>query len=287
MNTLALRSFCLSLLFACVSVLSAQGSTLTLTDQNSTVLINSTSQAGVYQWNVDGVNELAQQWFWYGIGSGTAAAPASIDTLSAPVVSGTSAGGATLTYMGTNGLEVGVTYTLTGAASGSMTSGLGETITITNTSGQSMPLHFYQYSNYQIGGGSTGNTLSFTNTNTVDQYAISGNTETVAETVHTQSHLLGLTVEYQGGAYPTLLNLLNGGNQVTLNSTPPLNTPLGPGNMSWAYEWDVSLAQGAQLIISKDKNITPQPVPEPAAGAVLLALAGACLMLHAGRWRRL
>ena len=283
MKTLA---FYFSLTMACAGTLSARGSTLTLSDQNSTVLINSSSQAGVYTWDVDGVNQLAQQWFWYGIGSGTTAAPASIDTLSAASVSGTSANGATLTYAGTNGLEVSVGYVLTGGASGSMTSDLLENLTITNTGSQTMPLHFYQYSNFQIGGGSLANTLEFTNTTAVDQYAISGNTETVAETVHTQSHNPGLTIEYQGGPVPSILSMLNGVNQVTLNDSPAIGTPISGPNMSWAYEWDVSLAPGAQLLISKDKNITPEPVPEPATGA-LFAFLGLCLVLGARRWRGL
>ena len=50
-----------------------------LTDFNSTVVIDPTSQAGMYTWTVDGVDQMWQQWFWYRIGS--AGPEQSIDTL--------------------------------------------------------------------------------------------------------------------------------------------------------------------------------------------------------------
>lgn len=47
------------------------GSTITLQNNNSTVTINPGSSAGVEDWTVNGVNQLAQQWFWYAIDGGT------------------------------------------------------------------------------------------------------------------------------------------------------------------------------------------------------------------------
>src|SRR5262245_2022739 len=54
-----------------------------LHDANSTVAIDPTSQAGMFHWDLNGVNQLNQQWFWYGIGAN---AVHSIDTISAPTV---------------------------------------------------------------------------------------------------------------------------------------------------------------------------------------------------------
>ena len=50
---------------------SARAQIVTLADLNSTAQINSSSQSGMFNWYVDGVNQLYQQWFWYGIGTGT------------------------------------------------------------------------------------------------------------------------------------------------------------------------------------------------------------------------
>jgi hypothetical protein len=286
MKTLALRTFCLSLAFVCVSAMSARGATLTLTDQNSTVLIDPTSQAGVYTWNVDGVNQLFQQWFWYRIGS--TGGESSIDTLSAPSGGTTSANSATVSYAGTNNLSAQVQYVLTGSSTGSGASDLQETITLTNTNtgSQSIPLHFFQYSDFDLNGSPGGDFVQFINANAVDQYKLIGNNkEDLSETVHTVTPHLGVTQEYQGDFYANTLNSLNDSNPTTLNNTPVVGGPaLGPGDMTWAYEWDYTLPAGGTLIIGKDKAISVVPVPEPASSA-LFAFAGICLLIGARRWR--
>ena len=47
----------------------ADAVTFTLTDLNSSAQINDASQNGMFNWTVNGVNQLAQQWFWYRTGS--------------------------------------------------------------------------------------------------------------------------------------------------------------------------------------------------------------------------
>ena len=49
--------------------------------------------------------------------------------------------------------------------------------------------------------------------------------------------------------------------------------PVGPGDLTWGFQWDATLATGGVLIISKKKNI----VPEPTALA-LLTLGGVALL---------
>ena len=83
-------------------------------------------------------------------------------------------------------------------------------------------------------------------------------------------------------AFPSLLNLLNSGSSVTLNDTPGTGSVIGPGNMSSAFEWDTTLgANGGQLLISKNKNISSTAVPEP---STLAMLAGGAALLG-GMWR--
>ncbi len=207
----------------------------------------------------------------------------SLDTLGTPVVTQANSGSLTISYTGSNGLEATVGYVLTGGATGSNTSDIGETITLQNTTGSPMPLHFYQYSNFQLGGGSVGNSLQFSNAETVDQTATVGNMAmTLSETA--ESVDVPFPSEWQGGAYPSLLNLLNSGGSVTLNDTPAIgDSPIGPGDMSWAYQWDKTLAPGGELIISKDKDISVTPTPEP---GTLALLGGAGIVFLAGVRRR-
>src|SRR5258707_9537392 len=59
---------------------SAHATTFTLSDKNSSATIDPSSQNGMFNWTVNGVNQLAQQWFWYRVGS--TGPESSINTLS-------------------------------------------------------------------------------------------------------------------------------------------------------------------------------------------------------------
>ena len=106
---------------------------------------------------------------------------------------------------------------MTGGTPGSNTSDISENIKLQNTSGSSEALHFYQYSNFQLGGGTTTNFLQFSNANAVDQTNMSLQLSETAETVDTPA-----PNEWQGGTYPCILNVLNAGGAVTLNDTPAI-----------------------------------------------------------------
>ena len=111
-------------------------------------------------------------------------------------------------------------------------------------------------------------TVQFQNGNAVDQ---SNGGETLAETVITPKPNYRET-----GFVPVLLNELENDpgyqlNEVN-NNTP--DTAKGPGDVSWAYEWDRTIAPGSTFIISKDKALSGvvQPIPEPSS--LVLVLAG-------------
>jgi hypothetical protein len=250
---------------------SVSAGTISLTNGNSEVTLDPNSPGGVSGWSVDGVNQLFQQWFWYRIGN--SGPQYSIDTLGLSSSSQVTSSQASVTYSGTNGLTVQVTYLLMGGAYLSGVSDLGESIAITNTSGSSQDVHFYQYSNFTLDTSTSNPTsaqdvVQFQNSNAVDQ---SNGGETLAETVITPKP------NYRETAFvPVLLNELNNVPAYQLNE---VNNNLsdaakGPGDVSWAYEWDRTIAPGSTFIISKDKSLSGvvQPVPEPSS--LVLALAG-------------
>ena len=232
-----------------------------LTSGNSQVTIDPTSQAGMCSWTVNGTEQMYQQWFWYRVGS--TGPESSIDTLSAPGIVKSGTDQVDLTYTG-NLMSVLVRYTLTG---GSTSADVAETIKVTNTSASNLALHFFQYSDFDLNGTDVGDTAQIYAPlhNTVIQ---SEGTLAVAETVVTPrpSH-------YQVGFYPDLILSLTDGDPTTLGD---IGGPLGPGDLDWAYQWDVDLASGESFLISKDKLVSAVPIP-PAAilfGTGLLGLVG-------------
>jgi hypothetical protein len=245
--------------------------TISLIDGNSDVTLDPSSPAGVSGWTVDGVNQLFQQWFWYRIGD--SGPQFSIDSLGLSSSSQVTQSQASVTYSGSNGLSIKVTYLLTGGAPNSGSADLGESIAITNNSATSQDVHFYQYSNFTLDTPTTSSsaamdTVQFQNSNAVDQ---TNGSETLAETVITPKPNYRET-----GFVPVLLNEISNDpayqlDEVNDNSS---DAAKGPGDVSWAYEWDRTIAPGSTFIISKDKGLSgvvPLGTPEPSSIVLLAA----------------
>jgi len=267
----------------------AQATLVTLTDLNSTADIDTGTQAGVYNWVVDGTDHLFQQWFWYRIGA--TGPEASIDTLTQTAITpGTNT--LSVTYAG-NGIEVTVAYTLLGGSAGSGSSDLAESIRIRNTGTTAIDLNFFQYSDFDIGGDAANDFVWYNDSNQIVDQADPN--ATLSETVHTPAANRG-----ELAFFATTLNNLNDGDADDLAAGDPdgfshgvfqdTGDFVGPGDVTWAYQWQRTLAAGGSLLISKDKNIAGGPpdrgpfIPEPASLAIWGGLS--VLGLVVGRLRR-
>jgi hypothetical protein len=247
---------------------------IVLHDSNSTALIDPFSQAGMFHWDIQGQNELQQQWFWYGIGAGPVA---SIDTISPPLVTPKGPNEAIIGYANP-GFSVSVDYLLTGGsvvpAGGHANADIAESIKIVNLTANPLPFHFYQYSYFNLGGASADTVQLGQNLrglyNEADQFSPG---IALTETVTTPGADHG-EVAPLGGT----LTKLNGGGPVTLG--PPFFAgPLGPGAVTWALEWDFLIGPGNSAIISKDKYLDVLVIPEPSS-LVLVGLGIAAVLIR-------
>jgi hypothetical protein len=242
----------------------ANAQIITLTDPNgpnSLVQVQTSgSGAGMFNWTVDGHDYLANQWFWYRVGA--SGGESRIDTISAPTI--TTPDAQTLYTRYNNGsYGVEVDYVLTGSSLGSGHSQINESISITNGTGSTLDFHFFQYSDFDLGA-SDGVKLTRSLPDNLWQKADQTNSlgASLSESIGT---VVPHATHAEAGLFNTTLNALNDANPSTLNDV----AGAGPGDVTWAFEWDLSIAPGSSVLISKIKTLQ---VPEPSI--VTLAVLG-------------
>jgi hypothetical protein len=253
-----------------------QAQVVTLTDNNSVAQIDPNHQAGMFNWSVQGANQLYQQWFWFRVGDAPGAMQHSIDTIGTPVVSLYGTREMTSTYTAPT-FNLSIDYLLTGgsfvAPGQTANSDIGESIRIVNTSATTLVFHFFQYSDFDLGGPGNdsvqlGRNLRGQFNDAFQQDATAGLTETV--TTPGASHG---EVDYFANTRTRLNTIAN----YTLNDSAG---PVGAGDVTWSLEWDLTIAPGGSALISKDKYLSVI-VPEPST----IAIGGLGLVLFALRRR--
>jgi hypothetical protein len=244
-----------------------------LTDQNSEVRIQLNGApglpAGMNYWAVDGRNQLNRQWFWYRVGD---TAERSIDTVSPASFTLTGTRGVTTIYAN-NLFSVRIDYWLSGGAP--LTSGvsdIAESITINNLSGAPLDFHFFQYSDFDLNSPAPDDTVQL-GRNLRGLFNEAAQTDAgfgLTETVTTPGANHG-----EAALFPTTLNKLDDADADNLND----NISAGPGDATWAFQWDLTIAAGSSAIISKDKYLSIGAIPEPSSFA-LICLGVASLALY-------
>jgi hypothetical protein len=268
------------------SVWQGQAQVYTLSDANSVARIDLSNPnpglVGMFDWSVQGSpSQLRQQWFWFRVGPNP---ENPINTISPPAFFG---------FLGTRGLvttyanaafSIEIDYLLTGGSfvppGGLAQSDIQETIRIHNTSGGPLDFHFYQYSDFDLAG--AGNDSITLGTDPGGRYnsanqsdGISTLTESV--TVNTPSASHG-----EANFFNATWVKLNNGAPDILND----NATAGPGNVTWALQWDVLLNPNDTFIISKDKRLQVAiPIPEPSS-FLLLPLGAAAFAFIRRRNRK-
>lgn len=246
----------------------APAAPISLDDLNSHVDIDPAAPSGMYNWVIDGTDQLFQQWFWYRVGSTGPETP-----LSSLPITGLNVldanfhpGNDTLVVRHSGaGFNITINYILQGGLPGSRTSDVAEQIRIDNLGSTPLEFHFFQYSNFNLNN-TPDDILHIENGNLAVQ---TDSTMSLAETAATPK-----PTRYQADLVPLIINSLTDALPTTLtNSAGPVT-----GNVAFAFEWDreglLMIPAGGSFTISKDKNIS-MPIPEPAAlGLLAIGLLG-------------
>ena len=242
----------------CFFASQAPTSAATLSDKNSLINLNLNSSAGMTGWSVDGANQVDQQWFWFRIGTGP---QFDVSTIGAPTI--TTLGTKQLTALYSNSLYgVSISYTLTGGSAGTGHSALTEAVNFYNyQGGASLDLHLFMYSQFALGGAAHANAQNVLLSSSTSVQTVSGlgASNTVAFPFSPANRVEAAPYAQTYIELTTTSNLL-------LNN----NLSAGPGNVTWAFEWDKSLAPNTSLgTITLTDTLQ---VPEPSA--MSLALLG-------------
>lgn len=254
--------------------LGASAQDITIANKNSSLDVNTNTSAGVINWNVDGVDYAKNQWFYYRVGSGPESPLQSIT--SSPAVAITSLSSfarLNLTYANSS-YSVLTSLRLTGNTPGSGRSQLNEDITVSNLSGSPLDLHFFQYSDFDLFGTTGGQSVQFYQNSANNQYykaVQTDGTRTVTETVNSTIFPIG---HFEAALFNDTLSSLTDGTPTALNDI----TSAGVGDVSFSYQWDVTLAPGASFQLSKLIEIVPEP-----SSMAILALAGISMTLYRRR----
>jgi hypothetical protein len=166
---------------------------------------------------------------------------------------------------------------LIGADAGTGQSDIEELIRLTNKTSSQMDLYFFQYNNFILSDPHQ-DTVVFDNNNHVVQ---TGPHDVLQENFLSGEAVVTGSPTHEAAIVDPLdpnstLNKLIDGSATNLNG----NSTAGPGDVSWAFEWHLSIAAGKTVSISKDKLLND---PEPSS-ILLLSIFGACLAI--GWWNR-
>jgi len=220
-----------------------------LEDNNAKLRIDPNSDAGMYDWVVDGTDHLVRQWFWYRIGPTGGESP--LNALSAPCIL-VDGDHASISYCGPQGLQVDLALDLYGGSPGSRTSAIWEDIVISNLTGDDMEVHFFEYCDLDVGGDPNDDVAFIMDPNVaiqIDDAALAG-----------QMFFAGLPT-----TPPTACEVaLNPNLYASLTDTGPTTLsnfagPIGPDNVEWAFQWDLELAAHSSAYIAMDKLVIPEP----------------------------
>lgn len=249
----------------------AQAVVYNLVDGNSSVIVDS-AYPGAYNWYVGPKHQMWQQTWFYGDALGQyAIASPGLNLVSS---SNPAANAAVFNFADPAGaFNITLSYNLLGGVVGfPMQADLAEQIRINNTSGSTLNFRLFLYTDLDLNGTPGGDTVqTFTS-------PLFGSSAYQSEGFAYSLTIIGQpATSTEVALFPnTLNNLLSGFYNLNGNSGP-----VGPGDVTWAFQWDLLIPAGGSVVFSLDKNVVA-PIP----GSLVLLGSGVLGLLGIGIRRK-
>lgn len=245
----------------------ASAAILSLTSGPSTLDID-TATGAYTNWEVGGTDQLFAHEFYIGIDgaaeeslSAAFGAPAFADQFSDKVK---------ITHSGGDISVVNNLVLAHGTLGGAETSDLLQSVVIRNDGGSSKDIRFFQYVDFDLGGSPFGDSVTIDTSGSllVGGVDVSQTDQLVTvEEAFTQSSPKPDYIEAE--FFSSTRTKLEDGNADNLAISASSDSA-GPGDVTWAVQWDFTLGSGEQFVISKDTLVAV--VPEPGTFALLAGL---------------
>ncbi len=250
-------------IFALLFTTSSQATLYYLESGNSEITIDPEthisppSNNGLYSWIVDGIENIYQEWFFYRINN-YEEPEEPINSLPLKSVTQNSPDQIKIVYEKSTQDGIDFTFVLTiklyGGATGSNKSRIREEFTVINGNISPKDFSIFEYDDFDLNG--------------PDYDVISGD----AKQFHQKDVPSGFYAnvvtrnrpadKYKGDYYSSIPNILDILTDSNIDDLDNINHVSDPGDVAWAYQWDISLDRGKSFTIYKDKYINT-PVPEP------------------------
>lgn len=227
-----------------------------LSDLNSSLKISGTGpggdpdRRGVFEWQVDGVNQLYQQWWWYRVGD--TGPEYGIESLTL-VNEIASSNYLEQTYADGQGrFNITVKWALSGGPADSGWSDVAETARIINLQSTPLDFHLFEYSDFDLENTPSDEIATYIDTPAGAFVTQNGGLMTVTESA------INRPQRWEIAFFDSIRSRLDDTDADNLMNT---GSGLGPGDLTWALQWDTVIPVGGSLHISKDK-LLQRAIPE-------------------------
>ena len=221
--------------------LCVQAQQYNLVSGNSTASINPSSVVGIDGWTIDGINQLASQWWYYRIGD-TQQQP--LNAMATAQVTQATPNVLDVLFSGSQ-VDVSLRYILTGGTPGSGNSTIAEMVRVRNKTSQPIDFHLFEFTDLNLNDTPGDDNAALLNPTTIGQWDGALITTESASTG-------GMTPVPDRWEIANAFDLFNKLNNAPVADLANMTSPLS-GDVAFAFQWLLEIPAGQTQVLSKSK----------------------------------